>query len=108
MAKKIKKNLLHQHWIHSREEDTATEMVFRPASYDFPLARGRKSFEINSDGTLINYGMSPTDREEETEGVWKLEDGGQLAFYADAQAEPNQKLQIVSVDEERLVVKKPG
>ena len=53
---------LLQHWIHSHEEDTDTEMVFRPASFNFPPARGRKGFELSPDGTLIDYRIGPTDR----------------------------------------------
>src|ERR1041384_5695638 len=39
-----------QHWVHSHEEDTDTEMVLRPAGYKFPPSRGRSSFELKPDG----------------------------------------------------------
>ena len=32
MANKVNVDVLQQHWMHSHEEDTDTEMVFRPAS----------------------------------------------------------------------------
>ena len=38
--------------IHT-EEDTNTEMVFRPATYNFPRSRGRRSFELKTDGILV-------------------------------------------------------
>ena len=97
--------VLQQEWVHSREEDTPTEMVFRPASYDFPPARGRKSFALGSGGKLVEAGIAPTDARTETEGRWKVE-GDRLAFFTKSASEPSKVMQIVSVDKERLVVKK--
>lgn len=109
MPKKIKQEALHQCWMHSREEDTDTEMVFRPVTYDFPLTRRvRESFELKPDGSLVKGDPSPTDRQEETYGTWKLEGDDQIAFYTKGQSKPSQKLQIASVGEDRLIVKKPG
>jgi hypothetical protein len=90
---------LRQHWVHSHEEDTDTEMVFRPASYKFPPARGRKGFELKPDGTLVDYGIGPTDRRTRSKGKWKLE-GDELRLGGRA-------MKVVDVDRERLLVRKP-
>ena len=89
---------LHQHWVHSHEEDTGTEMVFRPASYDFPPARGRQGFELKPDGGLIDYAIGPTDRRAKSKGKWTLED--------DELRLGERSLKVVSVDSQRLVVRK--
>jgi len=90
-----------QHWIRSHEEDTDTEMVFRPASFNFPPARGRKGFELSPDGALIDYGIGPTDRRQQTSGKWKRT-GDNLTLDAGAR----RVLKIVSVSNDRLVAKK--
>lgn len=90
-----------RHWIHSHEEDTDTEIVFRPASFNFPPARGRKGFELSPDGTLIDYGIGPTDRRQQTSGKW-TRTGDDLTLEAGAR----RVLKIVSVSNDRLVAKK--
>ncbi len=69
---KLSHDLLCQRWIHSHEEDTATEMVFRPATFPFPRSRGRISFDLRRDGTLIGRGIGPTDRRTQETGRWRL------------------------------------
>lgn len=105
MSRKDFKATLQQRWIHSHEEDTPTEMVFRPSTYKFPPSRGRKSFALDADGTLRETGIAPTDARQQTAGTWKLE-GDHLAFYTKSEAEPSRVMKIASVDEHRLVVKK--
>ncbi len=98
--------VLCQRWIHSHEEDTASEMVFRPASFTFPLSRGRKAFELRADGVLIETGIGPTDRPQEAQGRWKIENASRLIFYAASRSEPTRVMEIVSVDKDRLVIRK--
>jgi hypothetical protein len=106
MPQEIAPQLLQKRWMHSREEDTAAEMVFRPASYDFPPARGRTGFELRPDQTLVEIGIGPTDRVEESSGKWKLGPGNELLFYSQFSPEPTQAMQIISVDDNRLVIRK--
>ena len=104
---KVAKEALHKHWVHSHEEDTADTMVFRPFDYDFPLSRGRSSFELHSEGKLMQHGgVAPDDRKQRTPGRWELHDDDKLAFYTDASAQPSQVLHIKSIDKDRLVVKR--
>jgi hypothetical protein len=106
MDKKITSKILSQHWVHSHEEDTETEMVFRPASFNFPRSRGRRAFELKPDGSLVDIGIGPTDRRQEAQGTWTLEDDDRLVFSGKTPSGPSRTLQIVSVEKDRLVIKK--
>jgi hypothetical protein len=96
---------LYQHWKHSQEEDTPAKTVFRPATYNFPRSRGRFSFELKRDGTMVFHGIGPTDRSHVATGVWKRE-GNRLALYTNPAGEPDQVLEIVSLSPDRLIVKR--
>ena len=89
---------LCQHWMHSHEEDTAAETVFRPASYQFPPARGRKGFHLKPDGSVMEYGIGPTDQRTQTAGKWQL-DGDTLTVGG-------RVMKVVSLDPHRLVIRK--
>jgi hypothetical protein len=102
---KVNAEDLHRHWVHSQEEDTATEAVYRPDTYHFPPARGRTSFDLRPMGALVKRAIAPDDRRQVSEGNWKLEDGNRLAFYAGAQAKPDEVMQIASVSKDKLVIR---
>jgi hypothetical protein len=104
VPRKVDEKDLYQHWVHSHEEDTATEKVFRPARYSFPRSRGRASFELKPDGTLIERRIGPTDRGQEVHGVWKLQGEDQLAFYQRSETQPYRAQQIISVDKDRMII----
>ena len=106
MSGKISADFLNQHWVHSHEEDTAAEMVFRPATFDFPRSRGRKGFELKPDGSLIETGIGPTDRPSRASGTWRVDDDGKIAFYGKSESTPNRVMQIASADKDRLAIKK--
>jgi hypothetical protein len=103
---RITREKLHRRWVHSHEEDTDTEMVFRPASFNFPRSRGRVSIELAADGTLHESGISSTDRPEASEGTWELEEAGNLVLHREGEAEGKHVLHIVSVEDDRLVIDK--
>jgi hypothetical protein len=96
---------LRRRWVHSHEEDTDREMVFRPAAFEFPPSRGRRSFELRPDGSLVEGRIGPTDRPLETEGTWELEDGDRLVLRPDPSETPR-RMRIASVDEDRLIIEK--
>ena len=99
--------LLLRRWTHSHEEDTPDTQVFRPADFTFPPARGRVSYEFAPDGDLVFGGIGPTDRPTSSSGSWVLEDDGRtLVVRVPEQVE--QTFEIESLDEERLVVRRPG
>ena len=104
MGGKVIPEVLHQRWLHSHEEDTDREMIFRPATFNFPRSRGRTGFELKRDGSLVEIGIAPTDGPLEAQGRWKLEGDDQLTFYAGGQSEPKRVMRITSADKGRLVV----
>jgi hypothetical protein len=106
MHSQVPQEALYQHWVHSHEEDTPTEIVFRPATYTFPRSRGRRSFELKPDGSLVEGGIAPDDRRQATQGTWQLQDGDTLALYTTSAAEPSRVMRIATVDKDRLVIKK--
>ena len=97
--------ILQKRWIHSHEEDTETEMVFRPASFAFPPSRGRIGFELRPDQSLVEIGIAPADGPQESSGKWKLQDN-LLKFFTPSSRTPTRTLQIISADNKRLRVKK--
>ena len=58
--------VLTNRWIHSHEEDTPAEMVFRNASFDFPRSRGRSGFELRPDRSMVEIQPGAADEGEET------------------------------------------
>jgi hypothetical protein len=60
-------------WVHSHEEDSDDEAVFRPSAYSLPPARGRRSFDLRPDGTYVEVSPGPVDVPEESAGRWSLE-----------------------------------
>jgi len=50
MRERDTERIVRRCWVHSHEEDSDEEMVFRPAAYEFPPSRGRRSFELKPDG----------------------------------------------------------
>jgi hypothetical protein len=96
--------LLHRHWVHSHEEDTATETVYRPAEFPFPPSRGRTGFDLKPDQRCAEFGIAPADGSEEYAATWELDDD-RLTIY-DERRRPVQVLQVVALDAERLVVRK--
>jgi hypothetical protein len=106
MKKNIDRKSLPQQWVHSHEEDTETEKVYRPASFSFPPSRGRSAMALKPGGELAERGIGPTDRLQESQGTWKLDADGTLSLYEKGKKKPKRTMRIVSVDGERLVVRK--
>ncbi len=106
MTNQIDRRALAQKWVHSHEEDTAGEMVFRPASYAFPRSRGRNSFELDAGGKLVTSGIGPDDRSVRGQGRWQLEPSNRLALEPAGPGAPKTVMQILHVGPDKLVVKK--
>ena len=102
---KLNLEYLHKKWVHSKEEDTDSEMVYRPSTYNFPPTRGgRVSLDINADGTVLTTGdPGADDRVEYKKANWKI-DKNNLILSDAATAQKN--LKILSLDEKKLVVEK--
>ena len=70
----FRETALHGRWVHSHEEDTEDEMVFRPADRPLPRARGRMALELRADGTYAESSPGPVDVPETRTGTWSLHD----------------------------------
>ena len=103
MADKIDRAALSQRWVHSHEEDTADEMVFRPASYAFPPSRGRRSFQLKPEGTVVTFGPGPDDRSVQSEGTWQLDADNKLILQTGT---AERAMPLLRVEPNKLVVKK--
>jgi hypothetical protein len=90
-------------WVHSHEEDTDDEMVFRPATHPFPPSRGRTSFELRRDGTYLAWSPGPVDAPEQSGGSWSL-DGDRLVLGAEGER-TGHAWQITAAEGDRLVVR---
>jgi hypothetical protein len=101
-----REKILNNRWIHSHEEDTPSEMVFRSASFNFPRSRGRSGFELRPDQSLVEIQPGAADQPEETKGRWELQLGKNLLFFKPGAKQPTRAMKIVSADNDRLVVAK--
>jgi hypothetical protein len=98
------KQLTETRWVHSTEEDTDDEMVFRPADRPLPPARGRTSLEFRADGTYVESSPGPVDVPESATGSWSLE-GERLVLEAEGSA-ASRALEITGAEPDRLTIKK--
>jgi hypothetical protein len=99
----VDRSALERRWVHSHEEDVPGEMVFRPATHDFPPSRGRLAFELRPDGSYAEAAIGPADVPLEVTGAWTL-DGDVLVISRDAGSEPERKLRVKAAEPDRLVV----
>ena len=98
----VERERLEGRWVHSHEEDTDDEMVFRSASsgYEFPRSRGREALELNADGSYAGTAPGPVDTPEATGGgEWTIEDGNKLVLG-------DRTLEITAVEGDVLRVRK--
>jgi hypothetical protein len=101
----IDPNLLQKTWIHSREEDTADGTVYRTDQFRFPPSRGRRGFDLKEDGRLAQLDFGTADVPAASEGQWTLREDGCLVLHGSSPAEPKKVLKVVSLDQDKLVVK---
>jgi hypothetical protein len=95
---------LCKHWIHSREEDTADEEVYRPENYELPPSRWRKSFEIKDNGEFIKYNIGPTDMEYTKASKYTIKQQDTTEIIVEEPSIPS--MSIISYDDNILKVKK--
>ena len=97
----IERERLAGRWVHSHEEDTDEEMVFRSAEsgYAFPPSRGREALELHPDGSYGGTVPGPVDKPEERSGEWTLEEGNRLVLG-------DRVLEVTSAERDVLRVRK--
>ena len=96
--------MLIGHWVHSHEEDTTTEKVFRKADYAFPPSRGRDEYNLQPGGVLSATRPGPTDQRQTNSGNWQLDDSSNLVLRLPEGA--TKQLKIASIEPDRLVITK--
>jgi hypothetical protein len=97
---------IFKRWIHSREEDSGEKIVYRPAGYPLPPARGREGIEFRGDGTFIHYLIGPTDRSQAVIGQWKTNEPETIEVNFPDQSLSPHKLDIIECSDDVLIVKK--
>jgi hypothetical protein len=100
---KIDRKHLAQHWIHSQEEDSGKQLVFRTDDFDFPPARGRDGFDLCDDGKASCEAPAPDDRVAAAPGVWHLDAQNHLVIE---QPSGPAVYRIQSVAADRLVLER--
>jgi hypothetical protein len=93
-------DLLHKRWVHSHEEDRDDVAVFRPATFDLPPARGRRSIELRDDGSYVEAFPGPADAPQEAGGRWSLK-GDRLALQPDGN-QAAEAWQVLTAEADRL------
>jgi len=94
-------------WLHSREEDTPTQTVYRPADYDFPPARlGRTGYELKADGSCNALGVAAQDGWSRQSCRWTLRQGDPAEIVLTFPDGRRQVLHIASFDKGTLIIQK--
>jgi hypothetical protein len=102
----LSKKLLQRRWVHSHEEDSPDVAVYRPADFDFPPSRGRKSFDLGSGGRYTESAPGPADKPRAGGGTWAV--AGDKILIRSPNTRAAKALVVESVSKDRLVIKKPG
>lgn len=90
-------------WVHSFEEDTSEESVYRPKGFSFNRARGRREFHLNPDGKILDNSPGRADLPEPVSGDWNVADAQVSIYYLDGSEE---QFSIKEVTPEKLVIRK--
>ena len=96
---------LYGQWVHSNEEDTADEMVFRPPEYAFPPSRGRDAFQLNADHSYVGAGIGPTDANRVSKGRWTLENDDEVRVRIEVGDRSN-VLEVTHIEKDMLTIRK--
>ncbi|WBA40329.1 hypothetical protein [Hymenobacter canadensis] len=97
---------LEHTWLHAHEEDQGDVRVYRPNTYAFPPSRGRTGFAFEQNGLFTQFDIAPTDGLEGRKGTWKAENDQTLLISLDDKKDPDYRLEIVSLDNEMLKVRR--
>lgn len=97
---------LFERWLHSHEEDTDTESIYRPSRFRFPPSRGRTGFELKPDGSCVYIGIGASDGMAQEACTWALEENDDTIILLKFQSGERHMLRVLSVDSEQLVIRK--
>ncbi|MEG4109124.1 hypothetical protein [Microcoleus sp. S13_C5] len=96
---------IFKRWTHSREEDRADILVYRPKDYPFPPARGREGLEFRENGEFIRYQIGATDRSLGVPGRWSIQNTNMVEVEFPNQSVSSYTLTILECDEQILKVR---
>ena len=96
---------LCQRWVHSYEEDTDSESVYRPAGYAFPPSRGRIGFELLTDKSCKRVEIAAGDGSKVTNGTWEFEGENTLRIRINCK-DTNEVMTVASLSHDRLAIRK--
>lgn len=107
-AKEIDPEALINKWGHSHEEDAEGLQVYRPHTYDFPLARGREWVEFKKDGSFIQYDIAPADGNIALPGTWKQDPDKSNILLIELKNKPdaNYRMEIIELNKNVLKFRK--
>lgn len=102
----MNKKLIAREWVRVFEEETGGQEVFRPSGSKLPPARGREKLDLRSaSGSRAIPGAD--DRYVETAGSWLVSDDcNSLEFLSDGEEAPAKSYDILSVDADRMVLRR--
>ena len=89
-------------WMHAVQQDTATQEVYIYSPIDWPISHGRTFVRFESTG--ICFIIAPTIKGQQ-EGTWHMTGTGDIVYYNQS-PENGILMQIESVDEKQMIVKK--
>lgn len=98
-------NEIFKTWRHSFEESTNEVIVYRPAGYKFPRARGRAGIELKSDGTFVDLVIGPGDGLQDINGHWQEKDPGSVVVSFEGNVRAPRVIEILQCDAEILRVR---
>jgi hypothetical protein len=108
MIGQLPAEIYEKHWIHSREEDSNDIQVYRPSTFNFPLSRGRRAFEIEKSGIFLQYGIGPDDTSKKVEGKWTIEGPDTIKIDFADKSIKSYKMKVILCNDDILKIRKFG
>ncbi|GAB3851149.1 hypothetical protein GCM10028822_17500 [Hymenobacter terrigena] len=93
-------------WLASHEENRGDTLVYRPNTYKFPPARGRTGFAIRSFGRFEQFDIAPADGLVGHPGTWTADGTTHLIIHLTDGHEPNYTLEILSLNNNVLKLRR--
>jgi len=92
-------------WVHSHEEDTDAELIYRPSTFAFPRSRGRAALALHADGTYSEDAIGADDRPATAAGTWVF-DGTQIRLTPSPPGAPVRTLTVLTTTSDRLTFRR--
>jgi len=105
MTTQIDPGQLHGRWLRARDEGTADQAVYLPATKQVRATRALDGLELRPDGTATWLAPAQTDLSQVRLGTWRIDDGALSITFADPETAPL-RMAILEASPGRLVLKK--